>query len=94
MGLQMSLVPCPEVILSRHTSMPRDEIKRQRSKRCFLIKSEFAFFQTFTRLLQVAYFVKCRRNPNPSSEGEKVHHSQGHPTTIFGKYLFGRRFEI
>ena len=85
MGLQMSLVRCPEVILSRHTSMPRDKIKRQRSKRCFLIKSEFAFFQTFTRLLQVAYFLKCRRNPNPSSEGEKVHHSQGHPTTIFGR---------
>ena len=21
-------------------------------------------------------------------------HHQGHPTTIFGKYLFGRRFEI
>ena len=21
-------------------------------------------------------------------------HNQGHPTTIFGKYLFGRRFEI
>ena len=85
MGLQMSLVRCPEVILSHHTSMPRDKIKRQRSKRCFLIKSEFAFFQTFTRLLQVAYFVKCRRNPNPSSEGEKVHRSQGHPTTIFGR---------
>ena len=23
-----------------------------------------------------------------------VHKSQGHPTSIFGKYLFGRRFEI
>ena len=24
-------------------------------------KSRFAFFQTFSRLLQVAYFVKCRQ---------------------------------
>ena len=32
--------------------------RRQRKRR---LKSEFAFFQSWLRLLQVTYFVKCRR---------------------------------
>ena len=31
---------------------------------------------------------------NSALRPETVCRSQGHPTSIFGKYLFGRRFEI
>ena len=41
---------------------------RQQSKRRFLVKSQFTFFQTFSRLLQIAYFVKCRQ----TQKGKKV----------------------
>ena len=34
---------------------------RQRSKRRFLIKSPLAFFQTFSRLLEVAYFANVSK---------------------------------
>ena len=50
--------------------------QRQRLKRHSLVKSEFALFQTCSRLSQVAKLVKCRRIQNHiqklSSEGEKL----------------------
>ena len=46
-----------EGLLVGQFKVPR---RRQRSKRRFLIKSPLAFFQTFSRLLQVAYFCKCK----------------------------------
>ena len=50
--------------------------QRQRLKRRSMIKSEFAFFQTCSRLSQVAKLVKCRRTQNHiqklGSEGEKL----------------------
>ena len=50
--------------------------RRQRKRR---LKSEFAFFQSSLRLLQVTYFVKCKRTllklssqePHPSFERER-----------------------
>ena len=47
-----------ESLLVGQFKVPR---RRQRSKRPFLIKSPLAFFQTVSRLLQVAYFFKCRQ---------------------------------
>ena len=41
-----------------YCTVPKVPRRRQRAKRRFLVKSRFAFFQTFSRLLQVAYFVK------------------------------------
>ena len=43
-------------------------------------------------------YEKLLKNPRDSfliAEGHTLSPTtQGHPTTIFGKYLFGRRFEI
>ena len=37
----------------------------------------------------------CEINPLAGSLGiRRSKYSQGHPTTVFGKYLFERRFEI
>ena len=41
-----------------------------------------------TNICQLCLIYQGRNNTNNMSS------SQGHPTSIFGKYLFGRRFEI
>ena len=42
--------------------------RQQSLKRRFFVKRQFTFFQTFSRLLQIAYFFKCRQ----TQKGKKV----------------------
>ena len=51
--------------------------------------------------LRISFVCKIKGWSSPSSLNNTTMHSrkfltiiQGHPTTIFGKYLFGRRFDI
>ena len=63
----------------RRAQNTRDfKIQRRDDKGERRLKSEFAFFQSLSRLFLLTYFVKCRRTllklnskePNPSSERE------------------------
>ena len=55
-----------------------------------------------TRYDSENYYIKCNHYYNSQSSKSCTGHQsqvttmflQGHPTTIFGKYLFRRRFEI
>ena len=49
-----------EEYLRSRTTLNKVSQRRQRSKRRFLIKSPLVFFQSFSQLLQVAYFGKCK----------------------------------
>ena len=40
------------------------------------------------------HVLRISRKQNPVESDYTVRPYQGHPTAIFGKYLFGRRFEI
>ena len=55
--------------------MPEVKISRQRQKKKkIFIKREFAFFLDFSRLLQVAYFFKCRQTHIQVQKGKRVNH--------------------
>ena len=45
-------------------------------------------FRVFKSIPSPKFRIKCPMHR------VRLYYNQGHPMTIFGKYLFGRRFEI